>query len=178
MKKIIGIFLLLGFFVWTKAQETTRSSFDMNKVTIGGGFGAQFGDYTMITIAPQVGYNITNYFNAGVGISYSYYREKYYISSSRVIDKSHYAGFNIYGRLYLLDYFVVHAQPEINYMTHKREYTNSGQPEVKTEKAVPSFIVGAGFRAGPMIGMIKYDIVQDDYSPYGTKIFYSVGFTF
>ena len=178
MKKIIEIFFLLGFFTSIGAQDTSRSSFDMSKVTIGGGFGAQFGDYTMINIAPQVGYNITNYFNAGVGISYSYYREKYYMGSNRVIDKSHYTGFNVYGRLYIFDYLVLHAQPEINYMTHKREYINSGQPEEKTEKAVPSFVVGAGFRAGSMVAMLKYDVVQDRYSPYGTKIFYSVGITF
>lgn len=174
MKKIIGIFFLLGFFVTVKAQ----SSFDMNKVTLGGTFGAQFGDYTMITIAPQVGYNITNYFNAGVGISYSYYREKYYISNNRVIDKSHYAGLNIYGRLCLLDYIVVHAQPEINYMTRTIEYPSSSLPKEKVEKAIPSFLVGAGLRMGPVVAMLQYDLVQDTYSPYGTRIFYSVGFSF
>ena len=138
----------------------------------------QFGNYTMITIAPQVGYNFTNYLNAGAGISYSFYSEKYNSGANRIIEKSHYAGLNVYGRLYIFDYLIVQAQPEINLMTNKVEYTNSNEPEVKTEKAVPSFLVGAGFRMGPAFAMLKYDLVQDSYSPYGNRIFYSVGFSF
>ncbi|MDR0349046.1 MAG: hypothetical protein LBH90_06095 [Tannerella sp.] len=163
----------------------------MNKVTFGGTFGAQFGsrieDYTMITVAPQIGYNITNYLNAGAGISYSFYREKYYtgecredlcLGKNRVTDKSHYAGFNIYGRLYLLNYITIHAQPEINYMTRTVANPASSQHNDKIEKVIPSFLIGAGVRLGPVVAMLQYDLVQDTYSPYGTRIFYSIGFSF
>ncbi|MDR2918187.1 MAG: porin family protein [Tannerella sp.] len=174
MKRIVFLLLFSVLVVNSYAQ----TSFDMSKVTVGGAFGMQFGNYTMITIAPQVGYNFTDFLNAGVGISYSFYKDDYSSGTDRIVEKSNYAGLNIYGRLYVLDYLAIQAQPEINYMTNKIEYKNSNLPDVKTEKAVPSFVVGAGFRMGPAFAMLKYDLVQDSYSPYGKRIFYSVGFSF
>lgn len=173
MKRIV-FFILFSILVVNSYAQT----FDISKVTVGGSFGMQFGDYTMITIAPQIGYNFTNYLNAGAGISYSFYKDKYYSGSDRVVEKSNYAGLNVYGRFYIMEYLVLQAQPEINYMTNKVEYPNSDRPEVKTEKAVPSFLVGAGFRMGPAVAMLQYDLVQDAYSPYGTRIFYGISFSF
>lgn len=73
MKRLV--FLL--FFSVLVVNSYAQKSFDISKVTVGGAFGMQFGNYTMITIAPQIGYNFTNYLNAGAGISYSFYKDKY-----------------------------------------------------------------------------------------------------
>ncbi len=46
---------------------------------------------------------------------------------------------------------------------------NDHSGEIKQEKFVPSVIVGGGIRLGGISMMLKYDLVQDDYSPYGNN---------
>jgi hypothetical protein len=149
-------------------QYERTSYFDRNKITLGGNLTLGFGNNsTAISIAPQAGYFFTPKINAGVGVSYSYYRYK----SSGSSDKYHYAGVNVFGRIYPIPYIVLHAQPEINYMsrTFARE---------KETALVPAFVAGAGVCFNSITIMLQYDILQNRYSPYGSNIFYSVGFTF
>ncbi len=184
MKKILFIIALMAIVLTVDAQgyrrlqqnyrrtqqDVTAASvigFDKSKLTFGGGLGLQFGDYTLVNIAPQVGYNFTNSFNAGAGISYTFYKENIYGYN----EKRHYAGFDLYARYYPIQYIVLMAQPEINRMW--RSYGGFSE-----NKFVPSVVVGAGVRFGPVSAMLKYDVAQNDYSPYGSNIFYSIGFGF
>lgn len=163
----------------TATQAKSQSSgfkFDPRNLTFGGGLGLQFGDYTHIDISPQVGYNFSKYFNAGAGFSYLYYKDDYYSGGEKLKDKRSYLGFNLYGRVYPIPYIVLSVQPEVSRMWSSIE--DSRGEKYKQEKFIPSVVVGGGVRLGAMSMMIKYDLVQDDYSPYGNNIFYSVGFNF
>lgn len=187
MKKILAFTLFMIMILTINAQNYNRSQqdvtvgsaigFDKSKLTFGGGFGLQFGSYTLINIAPQVGYNFSNNFNAGAGISYSYYKDDFYDYNDKWNEKRHYAGFNIYARYYPIQYIVLSVQPEANRMWLTQERKSDGIKYTEN-KFVPSVTVGAGVRFGPMTAMLKYDIVQDKFSPYGNNIFYSVGFGF
>lgn len=155
-------------FSQQNGQHEKTSYFDRNKITLGGNLALGFGNHsTVINIAPQVGYFFTPKINAGVGVSYSYYRYK----SSGEAEKYHYAGVNIFGRFYPIPYIVLHAQPEINFMSH----SFAGE---KDTAFVPAFVAGAGVSFNSVTIMLQYDILQDRYSPYGNNIFYSIGFTF
>lgn len=170
MKKVIIICLLVC------AGTAVHAQFQLSRLTIGGGLGMQFGDYTVVNFSPQVGYNFTNYFNAGAGINYTYYSRKYDDSDWRKQTNS-YFGFNVYGKLYPLPFLVLMVQPELNRMWRTVELRGAGG-KLKENEIVPSCLVGAGLRMGPVTAMIQYDVAQDDNSPYSNKIFYSVGYTF
>lgn len=157
--------------------ETSTRGFDRSRLTFGGGFGMQFGSYTLINIAPQVGYNFWDNFNAGAGISYSYYKHHFFVRSVKWYQTRHYAGVNVYARYYPIRNIVVSIQPEANHMWLSEEPHRGGDRYSK-DKFVPSVTVGAGLAFRSVTTMLKYDIVQNKYSPYGNSIFYSVGFTF
>lgn len=174
MKRTILLSLLLLSSL-TLAAQTSTNSFDMRKLTFGGNIGMQFGNYTMIDISPQVGYNITNSFNAGGGISYTYFKDSWHSYGDKYTEKRNYFGFNVYGRYTVLNYLVLSVQPEINGMSQKLK---GGGAESDKNKLVPSVLVGAGLRLGPLMASVYYDVIQNDYSPYGNKIFYGLSYYF
>jgi hypothetical protein len=151
--------------------------FDKSKLTFGGGVGLQFGDYTLVNIAPQAGYNFTKRFNAGLGFSYTYWKDRFYYNGDNYRESCHYLGFNVYGRLYPLDFLVLQLQPEINRVWQRVENSSTGVT-AKDEKFVPVLLAGAGIRMGPVTFMLQYDLIQNDRSPYGKNIFYGMGYVF
>ncbi len=158
----------------TRTTTTTKSEgfkFDKSKLTFGGNFGLQFGDYTVINVAPQVGYNFTKYFSLGTGLGYTYYKEDYGVGEY----SRHYLSYNIYGRIYPLQTFVIGVQPEISRMWEKETI---GRNTYDNNEFVPSVLVGIGFRYSGMIAMLQYDVIQNKNTPYGNSIFYSVGYGF
>lgn len=62
----------------TKPSNTQKSGFDWSRVTLGGGFGMTFGDYTFVEVAPNMGYYLTDNVLVGIGANYTYYEDKYY----------------------------------------------------------------------------------------------------
>jgi len=148
------------------------SSFDKSKLSFGGNLSLQFGDYTVVGISPQVGYDFNKYFTAGAGLGYTYFKDKVYDYKW----SSSYLSFDLFGRFYPIEYIVIGIQPEISRMWQSISYYDGYK--VSESKFVPSFLVGAGLRLGGMTAMIQYDVVQDDHSPYGDNLFYSVGYTF
>lgn len=154
------------------AKSVGNSGFDKSKLVFGGSFGLQFGDYTVINVSPQIGYNFSKYYTLGAGIGYTYYKDKYYdYSGYKHNYKSSYATVNVFGRFYPIDFIVLSVQPEMSYMW--RSYNGYSE-----NKGVPSVLVGGGLRLGGMMAMIQYDVVQDRNSPYSDNIFYTVGYTF
>lgn len=154
------------------ARQSSGSGFDKSKLSFGGNISLQFGDYTVVGISPQVGYDFNKYFTAGAGLGYTYFKDKYYDYKW----SSSYLSFDVFGRFYPIEYIVIGIQPEISRMWQSITYYD-GYKENES-KFVPSFLVGGGLRLGGMIAMIQYDVVQDDHSPYGNRLFYSVGYTF
>ncbi|MDR1652478.1 MAG: hypothetical protein LBS01_02280 [Prevotellaceae bacterium] len=177
MKKILFTLLIINVLHSVSAQTSQsgtantaagKSWFDPQRITVGGAVGGAFSNkYTAVQIAPQIGYNFTNYFNAGAGVQYAYYGLNYDNQS----EKRHYAGLNLYGRVTIANYFALMVQPEINRLW--RSYDGQSGTEL-----VPVLIVGAGVRLSNVFMMLQYDIVQSDYSPYSRSIFYSIGFAF
>lgn len=170
MKRILIIILLVsGCFSFAHAQ------FNPSNITIGGGLGLQFGDYTLINVAPQIGYNLGSKFNVGGGFTYTYFSEKY--NNNQYKQTNSYLGFNLYAKLYPLPFLVVMVQPEANRMW-KTVKDRRNDTKSSVDKMIPSCLVGVGLRLGSVTAMLKYDLAQNKDSPYGSRIFYSVGYTF
>jgi len=170
MRKIL-IPILFAFGICMVANAQYYGS----RWTVGGGLGLQFGDYTLINIAPQIGYDLTNFMNLGVGVTYSHYKEKYENRQYRY--SNNYLGVNAYARVYPLPFTVLMIQPEVNRMWQKVKYRGSREGS-ENDKVVPVCLIGAGLRFGAMTAMIQYDLAQNSHSPYGSKLFYSIGYIF
>lgn len=150
----------------------SKSSFDLSKLSIGGGFGLQFGDYTMVNISPQVGYDFSKYITLGAGFGYTYYNDDYGLYDY----KNSYLSFNVFGRFYPINYLVLSVQPEISRMWQTVKYDRNDK--YTQNEFVPSVLLGGGFTYNGLLMMLQYDLVQDKYSPYGDRLFYTVGYTF
>lgn len=170
MKRITLILALLVF-----CGVSINAQFSARNLTFGGGLGLQFGDYTLVNFAPQVGYNFNRYMNLGAGINYTYFSEKFDHKTFK--ETNHYLGMNVYARIYPIQYIVLAVQPEVNRMWKSVKNLRTGDKS-NTNDVIPTCLVGAGIRMGPVTAMLQYDLVQNDNSPYGTRIFYSVGYTF
>ncbi|MCL2413755.1 MAG: hypothetical protein FWC94_00675 [Bacteroidales bacterium] len=59
-----------------QAQNEQQSGFQRENLRFGGNFGLRFGTITFIDVSPAVGYQFTNRFLAGVGVTYNYYRDR------------------------------------------------------------------------------------------------------
>ena len=180
MKKVFfTTILLLTFCGSVFAQGETLNAnkpswFSVKNITYGGILGASFTTNTSaITIAPQVGYNFTDWLNAGVGIRYSYLNFNNGVST----EKNNYAGFDIYGRTKIFQFLLLQIQPEIDHVWWTSNENFSGD-KTSGSGFVPSFIVGAGFWYQHIYAMLFYDVIQNQRSPYGNTIGYSVGFSF
>lgn len=182
MKKYLlsMLFILLSMGIQAQygqniSTKKSNNSFDLSKLTFGGNLGLQFGDYTAINIAPQIGYNLSQYINVGGGFSYTYFREKQDHGNLKI--SSNYLGFNLYTQIYPVQYLVFKIQPEINRMWRTYESKSAGQ-KYKEEKFIPVCLIGGGLRFGAVTAMIEYDVAQNKNSPYGSDLFYSLGYTF
>ncbi len=161
--------------VSTQETPVSTSKFDKSKLLFGGTFGFGWGsDTRSLNISPQIGYQFNQYVAAGLGIGYSYYRYDYYdYDWGKDKVTQNYLGFNIYGQVNPIRYIALRVQPEIYSMWGKNI----------PSKTVPCFLVGAGVtipagRVGGVSMMFYYDVAQNDYSPYGKEIFYSIGYVF
>lgn len=171
MKRIVLLIALFGATV----SASYGQGFDRSRLEVGGSVGLQFGDYTLVNVAPQLGYRLNPYVTVGAGASYTYYKDEYYIDGRSFDYKTSYFGMNVFGRFYPIEYVVLSVQPEANRMW--RTYDIPGGKE-KVSEFVPSVLLGGGVRLGPVTAMIQYDVIQDKNSPYSDNIFYSVGYTF
>jgi len=175
MKRLIiyTVFLLSIAICYGQSSTQQPSKFDKNKLEYGGNLGLSFGKYngsnsTSIIIAPQVGYKFDPRFSAGTGVNYSYY--------SWDDTKRNYFGFNVYGRVRPFNPLVLQIQPEI-YRMWGSIYGES------ISELVPVLLIGGGVSIpigsrSSMIMMLHYDVIQKYYTPYGNRIFYSVGYSF
>lgn len=174
-KLIICVFYLLsGGICFSQVTTKQPSKFDVSKLEYGGNFGLSFGsNATSVIIAPQVGYVLDPRLSAGIGVNYSYYRYSSDLFNSTM--SLNYMGFNVYGRVRPVNPIQLQIQPEIY-----RMWGSSNGSSIS--KLVSTLLAGAGViiplgNGGGISLMLYYDLIQNDYSPYGDRLFYSVGYT-
>ncbi len=200
MKKCwIVTLLLIVITVDLKAQYDRgddslddRKGFDRSRMFVGGNFGLSFGDYTFINISPQVGYRFSDMIAAGIGINgqYSQFRERGY--NNETYSRSTYgvAGMNIFGRFYPIQQAFIQVQPELNYIWgNYKVYVPESKESSINGKIMPSLLLGAGGvlpmgGVGGLMLMVQYDLLNkagygtEPSTPYGSKPFISIGFSF
>lgn len=159
-----------------------HEGFDKSKLFFGGSFGLSFGTQTFINVSPQVGYRFNQYFAAGTGINFIYSSLKSYYLDGSVASRQNlgYAGLNVFGRVYPIQYILLQAQPELNYSWGNYKEYNPDATYKLPGKFVPSLLLGAGTAIpagrGSFVIMGQYDVIQDPRGPYGSNIFLNLGF--
>lgn len=168
MKKIV--FLSFYLLLFALSGHTQNQSPAKGKWRFEGSYGMAFGNQTTFNIIPQVSYTHSPYFSVGGGLNYIYY----HYSHEHNTDKMNYMGLNLFARLNPFPYLTFQIQPEVLQRWGKHNGDRiSG-------RIVPTFLAGGGFNipAGPgsIHLLFLFDVIQNDYTPYGNDLYYSIGY--
>ncbi|MEK6614649.1 MAG: hypothetical protein AABZ32_00830 [Bacteroidota bacterium] len=95
-------------FTPAKSQKEKKHFWSWDKVYGGGGIGLQFGTFTLVNVAPDIGYKITERYSAGIGIRYIYLADR--IPPPYTLNI--YGG-SIFNRFIVTDFFFLHGEYEM-----------------------------------------------------------------
>lgn len=162
-KRITFSFFLmvnLTLFAQENPPKPVKSDF-WNHVQFGGGIGLGIGNgFTNISVAPSGIYNFNKYFSAGLGVQYSYLKQKDFYSSSMY-------GGSIIGLAKPIDQIQVSL--EIEQLRVNLNYDNSS---IKTNDFWNTgLFLGAGYHMNGVTIGARYNLLyQDDKGVYGDAI--------
>jgi len=169
------------FATWQKNQTTNKKrmslsdkQFDPSRLTYGGNFGLTFASVTYVDISPMVGYRVTDRLTPGVGITYTYYREKY---NNLVYQTSFYGG-RVFTRYNLFPNIFVHGELEFLNFDHYDFLTAESERIWFTSPIIGAgYMQPAGQRAAFMIYVLYALRSEELNSPYnGNPLIFRLGF--
>jgi hypothetical protein len=140
-------------------DETNSNSNWTEKLSFGGNLSLSFGTVTMVQVAPQVGYRVTERFIPGIGANYIYFKDPY--GSTTIY------GGSVFARYLIADNFFAYAE----YESLNREVWEAWGDE---RRWIPIGLIGGGYRTNSeglaFTISILYDVIQDPWSPYGNPV--------
>lgn len=148
----------------SRPPTNTKEGFDWDRVVVGGNFGAQFGNITLVNLSPSIGYQIKDFWLAGISTRYIYFSDNRFTPA---FNTSVYGG-GPFTQFFFLENFLAHSE---------YEFLNVEQFDSPNERLfIQSWLVGGGYRS--QIGgnsfagfIILWDLIQDINSPYTNPIF-------
>lgn len=117
----------------------------MDKVFFGGGFGAGFGSYTFVNVAPIIGYRVTPKFSVAMRLMYQYTTFDYYDYSTNENEKYNGHDLGIGGFARYMVYGPVYLQAEYEHLNYESLYYDG----TSRRTSFDSFMAGGGI-AQPM----------------------------
>jgi len=176
--RVLLIFTVLLFIsgnVFAQEQEQDKGGSFFDRFYIGGGLGMQFGDQTIISASPILGYKVTEKFHVGVGGTYIYYNLKqYYYDSNGNLQfyklKSNIYGGDVFAKYFIFDEVFIYGEYGVLNMDVYDPLSS-----IKSRRNVASALIGGGYRQmlGDNVGVeltILYDVIDDRDSPYSNPI--------
>lgn len=92
-----------------KKENEKKPFWSWDRVYGGGGIGLQFGTITLVNVAPDIGYKITEKYSAGIGIRYIYFADRRFTPP---FELNIYGG-SIFNRFLVTDFFFLHGEYEV-----------------------------------------------------------------
>lgn len=137
--KISVLISILFFFSNVNAQEQQKQSNFLDKVFVGGGLGAGFGNYTFINVSPIIGYRLTERLSIAMRLMYQYTTFEYYVTP---VDKERYNGHDlgIGGFARFMVFGPVYLQAEYEHLNYDALYTDGSSGRTSFD----SFMAGGG----------------------------------
>ena len=161
---------------YTYSDETPSTGFNKENLFVGGSLNVGFSSYTFnIGGAPEIGYSLTRWLDAGVLVNINYNSER---ADPQLIynDNTRYRSFNYgvgaFGRAYVLPFLFVAVQPEFNWIDYNTTYMGTpGGQTITYNTTAPSLLLGVGY-AQRVIGQgsfyisLMFDALSNANSPY------------
>ena len=183
--KSVGLTLLFVVFICFLSNEVQAQRFIdeednpplKDRLYYGGNFSLQLGNITYIDASPLVGAMITEKYSAGMGATYQYYNNKYYVDGA-----SHVYGARVFNRYNVFRQIFLHAEYEA--LNLELPYTLPNNDIIFTREWVPSLFAGAGYFVpfgdrGGMNFMALYNFSYDNKrTNYNEPYVFRVGFVF
>ena len=202
---ILGLCLLMaaGLQAQTTYSSSGKAKYNNKKkkkneegfaqrIIWGGALGLSLGDYAGVSVTPVIGYRITDNFSAGIGLGYQFLRVKDFFEVTDRNNNLSYYDFkasmysaSIWARYIVWRNLFIHAEYEHNFMNFKQPgFDPGGSGEItlqSTNYQAPSVLIGPGYRLpiGEKASVnfsLLYDVIQDEYSPYGNQPFIRLQF--
>lgn len=131
--------ILLVTFSFASAQEQQKQSNFLDKVFVGGGFGAGFGSYTFVNVAPIIGYRLTPRLSVAMRLMYQYTTFEYINNN---FEKDRYNGHDlgIGGFARYMVYGPVFLQAEYEHLNYDALYLDGTTGRTNFD----SFMAGGG----------------------------------
>jgi len=184
MKKfILLLFIPLSFHSFAQQsgekkdgekKDGEEKGFKKEKLFTGGSVAAGFSNYsTVLGIAPQFGYSLTRWADAGVILNFNYSSQRDYIDYGDKLRQTVY-GPGAFVRLFPVNFLFASAQYEFN-MIHLNYIpaANGTYSPSKNNVSASSLLLGAGYAGGRQPGSntyyyfsVSWDILGDKNSPY------------
>ena len=157
---LIAATLLFSCSLFAQQSSTfpkTQNEFWRN-VQFGGGIGLGFGSgYTNISLAPSAIYNFNEYAALGLGIQYTYAKQKNYYASNLY-------GGSIIGLFNPIHEIQLSAELEQLRVNVNLEGSNSNSQDYWNT----GLFLGAGYRTGNVTIGGRYNVLNDDNNIYGS----------
>lgn len=177
MKKVI-VLLLLPLCFHAKAQdndgnkEVKEKGFQKDKLFTGGSVNLGFSsNTTSLGIAPQFGYSLTNWLDAGVVFNLNYTSQRDYYNYGDKLRQTVY-GPGAFVRLFPINFLFATAQYEYNSI-HTKYIPADGSASTTANLNVGSLLLGLGYAGGRYRGnntyyflSVSWDVLGDVNSPY------------
>jgi len=193
-KALKTLMLLFALFSWSpytlKAQtdnkgmqagkpfesKSSLSSSIKQKMFVGGNVGFQAASgFTSFTVAPVLGYRISDDFAVGIGSSYLYFREKIISPTYTYNFSTHVFGGSVFARYFVFENIFAHAEYEV---LNLKTYDSFNE-----RRNIGNWLVGGGYmqQLGPHFASnlsVLYALNQSPYSPYGSPLIIRPGFLY
>jgi len=172
----------------TPSQSEEPNFWD--RVVFGGNASASFGSYTLIYLSPSIGYKVTDRFIAGGGFIYQYAKinRVYDLNRGAYVEVKGYEN-QVYGPKFFGNYFVtdfLYLGLQFEYLNHDVAlYNPAATPagyELNNQWTPVLFLEGGyaqplGEKGYFQIGL-RFNVLHDYDSPYGSSWFPVIGFFF
>lgn len=181
MKKIVLLpFIVLSIHSFAQSEKQDKDEnmekkgFKKERLFTGGSIAAGFSNYsTVLGIAPQFGYSLTNWADAGITLNFNYTSQSDYVDYGDKLRQTVY-GPGAFVRLFPVNFLFATAQYEFN-MIHLNYIPapNSTYTPSKNNLNASSLLLGFGYAGGRMPGSntyyylsVSWDVLGDPNSPY------------
>lgn len=164
MRYCVILLVFLGSFFGFSQDNSPKSKSDFwQHVRFGGGLGLGFGSgYSNIMVAPSAIYDFNEYFSLGVGVQYSYVKEKNYFDS-------HLYGGSLIGLFNPIPEIQISA--ELEQLRVNNTYTQF-TPKIENNFWNTALFLGAGYRTQNVTVGVRYNVLyQDDKNVYSQAWF-------